>query len=177
MPALLPLICTAVLAKIFGPYMISAAGKDYASTDLASDASAEYEGAQKIAGIYLAPQLNTPIAIYNAIKNDYIRIIYADGQIADFKIKRWPSTMPVEFSRKMPAANSAHLDPTSDLMLMKASCLPANQTTTITVRTGYWGSDAYLDTNGNWNITGGWVDTGSMTFSIPLPAFMNFACK
>lgn len=103
-----------VLAKTIGPFSIAAAGPGYAQTTLGADSISAYEGAQKVAVFYLNPLLRDPLVAAKAIRNDYIRIVYYDGQIADFKIKRWPSTDPVEFDKVVPSVNTKRLPASRD---------------------------------------------------------------
>lgn len=154
------------LAKVWGPFLISAAGPDYASTSLNDDAVAEYGGANKLAQIYLAPALNTPAAIAKAIKNDFVRVVYYDGQIADFKIKRWPSTIPVDFDSTVPTVTTVHLSDAQveDIDARNNRCQSISYS--ISYDTGYWGQ--YGTNNGSTvTITAYYVDTGTRTMTFP----------
>ena len=156
-------VCGAALAAVYGPFYVSALGVQYMDTTLGSDRDAEYDAAQKIAQIYLAPILNSPAKIKTAIQKDYIRVVYAGGSaIADFKIRRWPSSIPVEFTETVPSVDTQRRSATwaTDRPM---SCTMSAGAAVTTYQTGYWGSDASLDSNGNWNVVGGWISTGPFT--------------
>lgn len=147
-----------VWAKTIGPFSIAAASPGYAQMTLRADAISSYEGAQKVAGIYLAPLLRDPITIAKAIRNDYVRIVYYDGQIADFKIRRWPSTDPLEFDKVVPSINTKRL-PARD------EC--RNGKVAIEYSTGYWGAEFDGPSSGapapRVTTVARWIDTGKVT--------------
>lgn len=105
--AVLLIACGLAIARVWGPFHISALGPKYVSMTLAQDRETEWHGAIKIAQICLAPVLNNPAAIVKAIRDDYVRVVYYDGQIADFKITKWPSFIPLDFDKWFPV--STHL--------------------------------------------------------------------
>ena len=164
------LLAAAAWATTYGPFPISSIGSSYASTTYAADAEAEYEGANKVAQIYLAPVLNTPQKIEKAIKEDNIRVVYFDGQIAEFKIARWPSTIPLDFKTKLSSANQQTKP--YYIALSPKSCFgdkggSGGSGSSATVNTGYWGSYQWWD---NESQTGGttatWISTGTYTYTI-----------
>jgi hypothetical protein len=165
-------VALAAIAKTFGPFSISALGGDYVTTSLQEDASAEYSGANRLAGIYLAPLLNTPAAIRQANKGDFVRIVYMDGQIADFRIKRWPSTNPLDFDSTVPTVNSRHLTEQQDSERERAmnSCAGGSSSYTLYLETKYLGSITESDGNGGLTVTGSWISTGYASFVVPVLA-------
>jgi hypothetical protein len=166
------IVVTAALAKMWGPFQVAAAGPDYVSTTLGMDSETEYSAAEKIAGIYLSPVLNTPAAIQKAIKDDFIRIVYYDGQIADFKIRRWPSTVPVDFIETVPTVDTKRLTESQleEVDRRNNSCLV--NVYTFSLPTGYWGvSYDYADPPAEGMlptliISTSWVSTGDQVFTI-----------
>ncbi|MCE4535655.1 hypothetical protein LXT12_00060 [Pelomonas sp. P7] len=153
------------LAKVWGPFFVAAAGAGYEQTTLGSDSGNEYEAAQKLANMYLAPALNTPVAIYRALRDDYVRVVYYDGQIADFKIKRWPSTMPVDFDKTVPTVDTKRKPASGGGG--KDYCRNGKSYTDY--RTGYWGVESDGPTSGPpaplVTITVRWISTGVQTVS------------
>lgn len=162
---------SAVLAATYGPFHISAVGgEDYVTLDFRSDQSAEFAGAKKLAGIYLTPLLNTAAKIRAANKGDYIRVVYADGQIADFRIRRWPSSDAIDFDSLMPSANSKHLseEQLDDFERRMNACSGGAQGAySVLYPTGFWGSSVTDLDDGGVLVTGFWVDTGLQSYTVP----------
>ena len=168
------LVTTIALATTFGPFSISVAGPQYVTTGFDTDQAAEFEGASKVAGIMLAGLLNTPAKIVKAVKGDSIRIVYSDGQIADFRIARWPSTDPLVFTQKLSSGNipirTASSDPTGE-------CVPGtgqNAGVEIGYATGYYGQSGSQAPDGTVTITGYWVDTGTVYVYSPLSKYTRY---
>jgi hypothetical protein len=160
------LFSSAVLAATYGPFYVSSLGPSYADMTFDSDQEIEFEAAGRMANIYLAPILNTPAKIAKAIQDDYIRVVYAGGStIADFKIKRWPSSMPVEFDKEVGSVNEQHLSP-NYTKHAPSDCRPGpNGVYKVTYNTGYWGSAWNIVDDVNW-YTASWVDTGMVSVLI-----------
>lgn len=148
------LVATVAFAITYGPFPVSALGPDYAQTTYRADAESEYEAANKISQIYLAPILTTPSKIAKAIRNDYLRVAYFDGQIADFKIKRWPSSNSLEFTKKVPNANE------KPRVVYVPDTRGCSKYTKV-INTGYWGV-SYPDTGDSGLVitNAAWVSTG-----------------
>lgn len=170
-------LCGLVLAKVWGPFHVSSIGPDHASLTLAQDREIEWAGANRIAQIYLAPVLNTPIAIARAIRDDYIRVVYYDGQIVDFKIKRWPSTIPIEFDKQVPSVDTPRLSASAlaDIRRRQTACMSGESgggsAYTVSYTTGYWGSKVEDNpATGGVIITASWINTGTVSVSIRPPA-------
>lgn len=157
------LVCIVAWAVTYGPFPIAAAGTRYASTTFAMDSTAEFEGANKTANIYLAKILNTPLKIAKALREDSVRIVYFDGQIAEFRISRWPSTNPLDFSEKLSSANQQTRPRYIAQERDAASCF-GDYSSPISVQTGYLGSRVEWDSNGTATIIGTWINTGIFTF-------------
>lgn len=160
----LVLVATAAVAATYGPFHISALGEDFVRTTYESDASAEYDGANRVARIYLAPILNTPAKIAKAIKEDSIRVVYFDGQIAEFKIARWPSTIPLDFSQKVSSSNQQTI-PAYLRDYLRLTC-GGSGGRTVTVQTGYWGTRWEVNGSTVTVIGGSWISTGSFTYTL-----------
>lgn len=147
------------LAKTIGPFSIAAAGPGYAQVTLGADSISEYEGAQKVAVFYLTPLLRDPLVAAKAIRNDYVRIVYYDGQIAVFKIRHWPSSNPVAFDKVVPSVNTKRLPASRD------ECRGGKVSTTY--NTGYWGSESDGPTSDapapRVTTVARWIDTGPVT--------------
>jgi hypothetical protein len=154
-------VCGVAWAVVWGPFHVSSVGPESAQTTLSGDAGAEYETAVKIFQIYVLPALVSPADRVKAIKNDYVRVVYYDGQIADFKIKRIPSFVPLEFFRTVPSAN--HKQVNYQAWLQRNDCGSKR----ITYQTGYWGSSAEIfppKEEGQLEsvvVTAKWISTGS----------------
>lgn len=153
---------TTVLATTFGPFPISALGKAYAFTGYATDSEAEFEGAMKIASLYLSPILNTPAKIKKAIEEDSVRVSYSDGQIAEFKIVSWPSTLPLRFVQKVATATQQ----TKPIGKYGDGGCEGGRGQPTSIPTGYWGSSVN-NSNGTVYVTGFWVSTGTYTYYAP----------
>jgi hypothetical protein len=103
-----------------------------------------------------------------AIKEDAIRVVYYDGQVAEFKIARWPSSYPLEFETKLASANQQ----TRPYYVMTASSTcygdrggSGGTSTPITVETGYWGVTYWWDNAAQiGGTTASWIGTGTFTF-------------
>lgn len=149
-----------VLAKVFGPFPVAAAGPKYVSTTSFADAQNEYQAAQTIFNIYVLKQVNDPISAAKALLGfgDRIRVVYHDGQILEFNIVRIGGTLPLDFSSKVPSA-SYQTAPKVNI----AECQWGyGRSGYITINTGYRGiiSD-YYDSAGVWTFVTGWISTGS----------------
>lgn len=151
-------VAAAAVAVTYGPFSVASAGANYANTTLSDDSGNEYEAAQRLANLYLSAPLADAATRRKALKSGLMRVVYYDGQIADFRIRRWPSTVPVDFYKTVSSANDSDFD---------GSSARENYCTThsTSINTGYWGSSAYLDSNSNWQIWGGWISTGTVTIS------------
>ncbi len=166
---LLVLVCGVAVATLWGPFYIGSLGSAYAQTTLSADAGAEYEGANKIAQVYLAPALNTVAKISKALKEDYVRVVYYDGQIADFKVKRWPSTIPLDFDKTVATVDTPHVAPGATALISGPRCyVPGEFFRTLTYNTGYWGQTATATQNVV-TIVATWVDTGFVSVTAPIP--------
>jgi hypothetical protein len=110
--------------------------------------------------------LNTPLKIAKAIRSDYVRVVYFDGQIYDYKIELWPSSSPLGDPKKMPAANSpGRISPADRLREKRAEekCR-RGENSFFSYDTGYWGSTVTQD-SANPNIivhAVNWVFTGTV---------------
>jgi hypothetical protein len=155
-------VTLAAWAATYGPFHVSAAGKTYLKYTFAADEVVEYQAAQSLARIYLAPILITPQKIYDAIENDYIRVVYYDGQIYDYKIQHWPSSRPVGAPTRMSTATQIHLSPRYQQALHDCNM---GRTTheSVTLNTGYWGVQEihYADRD---ELSTAWVSTGTRTY-------------
>jgi hypothetical protein len=156
-------ICLGAMATVFGPFYVADMGPEYRQTTFEMDSSMEYAVAQKLAGTYLAPVLNTVSKIDQALKNDFMRVVYFGGStIADYKISRWPSTIPLDFDRTVPDVNFKRPN-----KLVKSTAATRRERCEEDWResrynTGYWGV-RYEDEPGRVISIGSWIDTGMIT--------------
>ena len=140
-------------ATTYGPFSVKNFPQ-YATTDFATDQTEAFLAAEYIAQKELSTVLTNPTAIAKAIKSDSVRIVYADGTIADFKIKLWPSSYPVLFTQTVSSANQK-------LVYTQENGCNANSGS-YTLNTGYWGSEANAS-DSTVTITAVWIDTGNVT--------------
>lgn len=167
----LVLIAFAAIAKIW-PFPVAAAGPQYAQTTYAIDMENEYQAANTIANTYMALPLSDAAKKAKIMANDFVRIVYYDGQIADFKIKRFPSFAPLTFDSKVPTVTTPHLSQSQldDIDRRNNTCVSISYS--ISYDTGYWGQDATYSNDGSGDlshvtVTAFYVSTGSVsrTFS------------
>ena len=150
-------------ATTFGPFHISdVASPEYNRMTFAEDQEINFPGAEALAAIYLPALLNSPAAMAKNVGHSYFRVIYWDGQIADFKIARFPSGAPLEFSQKVSSATQQHLSDQDRADAVNSAPCGA---LTVSIPTGYFGS---FFVPGEMITIGSWVDTGFMTINVGL---------
>lgn len=167
---LLALVATAAFAAtVWGPVPIMNLGYEYVTMGLRQDMETDYAGANRLANISLAGTLNTPAKITKALKEDYFRVMYADGNFVDFRIRRWPSAQPLDYYDIATSKDQKRLSEDMEVRRQYAECMMGAYSsgwTEIWVPTGYWGwtseTEPSPDGFGRVTTTGGWIDTGGV---------------
>lgn len=162
----LAMIAIVAWAKTWGPFYVASAGPQYAGYTFAEDTIEEYEAAYALASIYLWKNTSMTDAFKKSIigNKDLIRVVYADGQIADFTAADM-TTAGMRLKQKVSSVTTKdYVSLTAD---QRCAAIMAGRNS-ITFDTGYWGTISSEATGDNEiTTTGGWISTGSVTVSIP----------
>lgn len=160
-----------VLAAIRGPFHVSAAGPEWAQTTYATDSNNEYEAAEQLFKLYVQSTIVSPADRLRSVKHDFLRVVYWDGQIADFKINNFNNSLNLKFRKLQPTVD-AKADPGRVVeKINKKSCTGKGaqyMVNHITYDTGYWGDVQGTRPNPDGGlpivyIVSDWISTGSVT--------------
>jgi hypothetical protein len=162
----LALITLVAWAKTWGPFYVSSAGANYVNTTFAMDQETEWEVAYVLASMYLWKSTSLTDAVKKSIigNDDVIRVVYADGQIADFTAADM-TTAGMRLKQKVSTISSKdYFSPTAD----ERCAAHMSGQNSITLDTGYYGTIGWDDgPDGEVITTGGWIGTGTVTITIP----------
>ena len=163
----LALVTLAAWAKTYGPFYVASAGAKYAQTTFALDQENEWEAAYTLSALYLWNSKTLSDAIKKSIlgSDDVIRVVYADGQIADFTAVDM-TTAGIRLKKKIASAAAQDYDsPTAD----RRCAAKMSGLNSISIDTGYYGTidNSEVEDDGTIDIVGGWIDTGTVSYTIP----------
>ncbi|MEO6278246.1 hypothetical protein [Roseateles sp.] len=96
-------------AKDYALPISASAAPAFRFSTLAQDATNEYEAASALIATYI--HYVGFVAIAKAIENDYLYVVYHDGQIAKFKVLDPRSTIKVRFESVVPAVPNTAIKP------------------------------------------------------------------
>ncbi|WP_269630055.1 hypothetical protein [Pelomonas sp. BJYL3] len=133
--------CLVAFAAIIGPYYVGAASPKWGSQTYQDDARSDYDGAEDVFTALVQPAITSPAARINAIKNDYLRVIYYDNKIADFKITGFDLHLNLRFVKLQPSADAPAPPGRVASKAVEGKCGAGASffTTRTTYETGYWG--------------------------------------
>jgi hypothetical protein len=145
-----------------GPYHVASAGTRFRDYTFQQDQEVDYQAANTLLNIYLGPTLRDPKRALKIIKHDYLRVVYHDGQIYDYLITAYPSSVPLNNAKKMPTVNTTHLSPEWERAQRDCN-MGRSQHKSVTINTGFWGvsETRYPDHD---QISSSWVSTGTREY-------------
>lgn len=136
------------------------------------DSGNEFEAAEKLFSLYVQSVVISAADRLAAVKRDYMRVVYYDGQIADFKISSFGNTLNLKFAKLQPAVDAPSPPSRLSKIIREGACGPGKSsfTTRTTYDTGYWGDVQGTRPNPDGGlpivyITSNWISTGFVTIT------------
>lgn len=166
-------------AATWGPFIIN---NYYPGLSYDADMANEFFGAANV------PRKVMNLQVASIKRGDIVRVMYADGQIYDFETSADCSpqasfSCPFSgngtrraFVEDSAAPSSAALT-LSKVKNDNRKCTGGGAgSNSVQVQTGCWGSTAWLDSQSNWNIIGGWISTGLINIQYTLQSVFSRQC-